>query len=73
MDKYVRDVTVVTWIGPAILGAVLGIIAYRVTASQPGSFLLAALYVLGGVVLVSLLARLLRQVITPDNRNDADL
>ena len=72
MDKFSRDMTAVTWMGPAILGAVFGFLAYQTVTTEESLFL-AMLFVIAGIGIVSIAARVLRQLMTPHQKNDADL
>ncbi len=65
MNRFTKDVEPVTWIGPAILGAVLGFLVYQATAAPAGSLVLALLYIMGGVIAVSLVAYIFRRLISP--------
>ena len=60
----------VTLIAPAILGAVLGLLVYGGINPPTGTPVLAAVFGLGGVIVVSLAAYGFRRFLLPGDKKD---
>ena len=65
-----RNELVITLIGPAILGGVLGFIVYLAWDVQAKSPVVAVLMVIGGVLVVSLAAYVFRRFLLPHDKKD---
>jgi hypothetical protein len=70
VNQFIKDIEPVTWIGPAILGAVLGLLTYIGINPQPGSLVLVAISLVAGVVVTSLVAYSLRRFLLPRVKKD---
>jgi F0F1-type ATP synthase assembly protein I len=60
----------VTILGPAILGAILGIIVYRGIVTESESPLLLIVFIVAGMLLVSLAAYAFRRLVIPKQDKD---
>jgi len=67
---FLKNDTAVTLLGPAILGAILGFIAFQALNSQTNSLGIAVAFVVGGSLLVSLIAYGFRRFLLPSDKKD---
>ena len=68
--KFARDNVALTLLGPSILGAVLGLLAYQAIKPPDGTPFLAVVSMVAGAFVVSLLAYALRRFLVPDEKED---
>jgi hypothetical protein len=67
-----RTEAAMTWIAPALLGAVLGLLVYLGIDPPVGTGVLAAIFALIGMVVSSLVAYGFRRFLLPRNEEDIE-
>jgi hypothetical protein len=66
----IRNDSVISLIGPAILGGIFGLLAYLGVNPQPGCILLVLVFIGGGVIAVLAITYGLRCFLEPHRKND---